>query len=133
MEQLMMKDGMGHDFGLERGLYLVVMTERVVAEDLRGAILEYDPGAVVVIEESLAAADAALLGSDLPLQGAFVTASPAELAESRIGAAMRAMARSAVLLGDAAEQDGPGEGYLVLVRPFSTSDVHALLAQRTDA
>ncbi len=128
-----MMDGMGHDFDIERGLYLVVMNEIVVAEDLRGAILEYDPGAVVVIEASLAAAEAALLRSDLPLRGAFVAASPAELVESQVGAVMCAGVRSVVLLGDAAEQEGPGEGYVVLVRPFSTSDVHALLAQRTDA
>jgi hypothetical protein len=116
--------------GGARGVYLVVMREMVIAEDLRGAIGEWDRTALVEIVPDLASADAALAGLGGSLKGAFVMASPQAYGASALAAQMGRLGRLAVLLGEEAEREGGGETYVVLTRPFATSDVLRLLGMR---
>ena len=111
----------------EGGLYLVVMDEMVVAEDLRGAILEWNAAAHVAIAANLAEAELIAENAGRPLWGALVMTSPDVYLSSRLCEALAANGRQGILMGDEAERTGPGPRFRVLPRPFSTSDVHAQL------
>jgi hypothetical protein len=111
----------------EGGLYLVVMDEMVVAEDLRGAILEWNAAAHVAIASNLSEAEQIVETAGRPLWGALVMTSPEAYLSSRLCEALAANGRQGILLGDDAERTGPGPRFRVLPRPFSTSDVHAQL------
>jgi hypothetical protein len=117
----------------EGGLYLVVMEEMIVAEDLRGAIFEWDPAAEVAIAGTLADAQLIVLEPDQHLVGAFVMVSPRDYLTSWLYPILDASGKHAILLGDDAEIAGAGPHFQVLYGPFSTADVHAQLSRFASA
>ena len=107
-------------------VYLVVMKETVVAQDIAGAIADARPGARIVIVASPAEARSALAGVDR-LAAAFVSAAPQTFLGSSLAKAIAQRGGQVVLMGDEAEEQGGGPGWSVLHRPFTTKAVLAQL------
>lgn len=107
-------------------VYLIVLREVVIAQDLSLTITDHDPEAVVLLATTSAEAEQMLAGVEA-LVLAFVVADPAVFASSGLARAIAARGGRAVLLGNEAEAHGPGEGWQVLDQPFNTDAVLAHL------
>lgn len=114
----------GHD---GRTIYVIVLGQVVVAQDIAQAIAEYDPGATVITTPRREDAVAALYGMEGRLAAVFINTPPRLLADDRLGTAARARGGQIVLIHDEAEVEGERDGYLVLPRPFTTDLVVATL------
>ncbi|MCU9850246.1 hypothetical protein OEZ60_19840 [Defluviimonas sp. WL0024] len=108
-------------------VYLVLIRDQVVLQDLCDTVKEFDPKATVVAcsrcEDALA-----LLRRHSDLVLAFVEAGPERVLRLRIDAAIRERGGKLILLGDDAEMelDSVGDSaslWPVLVRPFNSRSV----------
>lgn len=108
--------------------YLIVLRERLIAQDLATTISDRDPTARVILAATLDEGVAALM--DVPrLTVAFVSAKPAEYAQSTLGQAIIARHGRVILLGFEAETSGPSKDWDVLAQPFDTDAVLGVLGR----
>lgn len=110
------------------GIYLVVIGDFLVAEDLRQAICEGCEGAVVISVRSVALAGAALQAQGAARVGmAFVGGDPKVFLASDLARDLAGQGTRVVLTGTTPPDRAAALGYQALVYPFSTADVLALL------
>ena len=110
----------------QRGAYLVVMGDYLVAQDLAESIEYYDPSADVIVRHTLhEAVEAVELAEQIVV--AFVAEAPGRYLASPIAGLLSKRGARIVLIGDEAEAQGESGGWQVLFRPFSMSVVLALL------
>ena len=114
---------------MDKGTYLVVLSQGVVALDIAMTIEEFDPTAPVVAADSCENAVPALDGVDR-IAVAFVDKGPHAFADSVLARKVAERGGRVVLLGDDAEENGAALGFAVLERPFSTDHVTGHLAAR---
>lgn len=111
-----------------RAVYLIVLADCLVAQDLAETVAVHDRDAEVILRQSLSDAIVALAAvAELAL--AFVGAGPAEFEASPLAGMIRARGGRVVLIGDDAESAGAAAGYAVLARPFSLSQILAELSR----
>ena len=109
-------------------IYLILMTEVFIAQDLALTIKEHEPTAIVMI--AITAAQAVMMiDSHATLAVAFLCEQPTRFGSSELARAIAARGGHVVLLGEEAEMIGPTNGWDVLERPFSTETVMAHLAR----
>jgi hypothetical protein len=107
--------------------YLIVLRQVLVAQDIAMAIAEHDSGARVILVRDAAEA-LPRLAEVQRLALAFVGQDPLSFRDSALGHAVAERGGRVVLMGQEAEAQGEAQGFAVLARPFSTSDVIKLLA-----
>lgn len=122
-----MADG-GYRMSVSR-TYLVMEPIRVIGEDLAHAIMEFDPGATVIVtmtedEALLRIAEGAVVGR------AVLHSDPAEIELSALGKALANAGTDLIFIGDKVERSG--EGVRVLHRPFDNDAVAQVLSQIED-
>lgn len=106
--------------------YLVVVTERVVADDIAQTIADFDPASNVVCANSLAEAEAALPAIG-PVELAFIAGCPTSFVGSALHRGLSERGGRVILLGIEAEMTGPTPVFDVLPQPFDTDAVIAKL------
>lgn len=114
------------------GLYamvdLVIEPNPLVMMDL-AEMLKFEDEHAVVIAESNARAALALVSSVDCIKLALVAAAPADFEKSALAQVIRQKGGKVVLMGAEAEALGEAMGYSVLHRPFSQSQVLAMLGE----
>lgn len=113
--------------GATPAIYVIVLGQVVVAQDIAQAIAEYDPDATVITtprREDAVAAVAALRGK---LVLGVMNTPPRLLHDDVLAQATLARGGRIVLIHDEAEVEGEADGYWVLQRPFTTEAVRDLL------
>lgn len=110
-----------------KAIYVVVLGQVVVAQDIAQAISGFDPQATIITTPRREDAVAALAGMEGRLEFAFMNTPPRLLPQDLLADAARARGGRIVLIHDEAETGGEGEGYLVLARPFTTDLVIDML------
>jgi hypothetical protein len=106
--------------------YLILMDAGVIACDLTQIVLFYDPQATVTLVQTVAAAAAHVDGS-ARLTTAILWIGPGAAVASGLEAAIRAKGGRLHLIGDDAETEDEGERWSVILRPFSTESIIAVL------
>lgn len=106
-----------------RSIYVIVLGQVVVAQDIAQAIAGFDPNATVITTPRRDDAVAALAGLDGRLAMVFLNTAPSALAEDTLAVATAARGGRMVLINDEAENQGEADGYFVLQRPFTTEAV----------
>ncbi|WP_347311419.1 hypothetical protein [Defluviimonas sp. SAOS-178_SWC] len=111
--------------------YLVAVRDFVVSQDLADTVREFDPGAMIVTARTCRETLNAIKTCDR-LALAFVEAGPDRILRARLDVTIRERHGRLVLLGDDAEDEwetggAPGRIWPVLMRPFSSQAVTALL------
>ncbi|MEO6299778.1 MAG: hypothetical protein ABIO62_09130 [Paracoccaceae bacterium] len=109
-----------------RGVYLVVVNDYLVSQDLAETVVDFIPGAEVIAKHTMAEAVQALQ-QFVRVAVAFVSAGPSYFATTPLAALIHSMGGKVVLVGDAAESEQAIDGIAVLQRPFSTTSVQAHL------
>ena len=109
-----------------RAVYLVVEPDAVLRMDLTETLQYRDRQAVVIAGHS---ADQALLQLSAfeTIQLALVAAAPCDFAASRLAQLIGQKGGRVVLMGDCAEEVGEANGFKVLHRPYSETEVLALI------
>ena len=110
----------------QRGAYLVVMGDYLVAQDLAESIAYYDPTAEVILRHTVDEGAQALEFVE-HIEVAFVGDAPQRFAASPFAKSLMQRGARVVLIGDEAEAQGDQAGWRVLQRPFSMSLVLAHL------
>lgn len=115
--------------------YLVALPHVLVAQDIAMTAEEFAPGAPVLLaatpRDALRALEAAGEGTRIAV--AFVAEDPGTFAGSPLQKAIARRGGRAVLIGEAAEAEGPRQGFPVLQRPFGPRDVLRHLGGAADA
>jgi hypothetical protein len=106
--------------------YVIVLRERVIAQDLAMTIAEYDAQAQVIVVGTAAEAVVALR-PEPAVAVAFVAMAPETFMGSDLASAIAARGGRVILLGVEAELQGPMPGWQVLAQPFTTQAVLAHL------
>ncbi len=107
-------------------VYLIFLNQFVVAQDIAGAIAEYDPRGSAYIVTSLSEAMEVVTRAR-QIRVAFLAQDPKTFAGSELAVAIAARGGRAVLIGEAAEMAAPDARWSVLQRPFLTDAVLAQL------
>lgn len=110
-------------------LYLVVLNQPLVAQDMVLTLADHDPQAEIALFET---PEAALerVGSMGAVEVAFIAADPEDAAATALLAALADRAARIVLMGDRAEEKAASLPWTVLHRPFTSADVISLLASQ---
>jgi hypothetical protein len=106
--------------------YLILMDAGVIACDLTQIVLFYDPQATVTLVQTIAAAVAHLDGS-ASLTTAILWIGPGAAVGSGLADAIRARGGRLHLIGDDAETADAETRWSVILRPFSTESIIAVL------
>lgn len=116
-----------HAKPLTRHVYLIVLADYLVTQDLVETVSDHDPDAALIKCRTMDEAVDALEDVER-IAVAFVHAAPSEMARSSLPASITSRGGRLVLIGDDAEEcSEPGE-WTVLQRPFSMAMVQAHLA-----
>lgn len=113
--------------GATPAIYVIVLGQVVVAQDIAQAIAEFDPDATVITtprREDAVAAVAALKGR---LMLGFMNTPPRLLPEDALAQTTRERGGRVVLIHDEADTAGEADDYWVLQRPFTSEAVQDLL------
>jgi hypothetical protein len=110
------------------GLYVIMLKQALIAQDVAEAIAQHEPGAKVIIARDDRSAVDALDGRG-PLKAVFVDTGPQDFADMAIAAVALAAGALVILTGEAAEQAASG-GWLVLRKPFTDEQLLDLLRLR---
>jgi hypothetical protein len=105
-------------------VYLVLIREVLIAQDIAETIAEHVAGAQVIVAGTAAQAITALT----PIAAvviAFVSERPATFAQSELNRAIASRGGRVVLLGVDAELAGPSSAWDVLYQPFTSAAVVA--------
>jgi len=113
-------------------VYLIVLRQSLIAQDLSLTINDHDASAQVIITQSPQEALAALKDV-LRLEAAFVSIDPGSFAKSLLDHAIAARGGRAVLMGHEAEGLGPTQDWDVLCQPFTTETALDLLQRQRQA
>ncbi len=116
----------------KRAVYLVAVQDFVVSQDLIDTVRDFDPTAEVITARDCHGALLAVTSHPRLTLG-FVEAGPDRVARAHLDVAIRRRRGRLVLLGDEAEEEWEsgahaGDDWPVLMRPFSTQTVTAMLA-----
>lgn len=112
------------DSGAE--VFLIVVNDVLIAEDLAQAIAEVVPHADIIVTPALGLAQAAIAGRGRVVM-ACVQDDPALLAGSALAAVLGVQGARLVFLGDCDAAQAALSGGEALQYPFSTQDVHDLV------
>lgn len=107
-----------------RRAYLVLVQPALVAMDIATTILDHVPGSNVIVVQSLADADRALISVD-SFATAFLGLAPDTVRARDLAGAIRKRGGTIVFIGDEADEAGACADWTVLMRPFSTDGVVA--------
>lgn len=113
-------------------VYLVMMREVLIAQDLSLTITEFDPSARVITAADMDQA-LSLIAPTTSLAIAFAEVQPAPFAAHALARAIAERRGRVVLLGEQAEAVGPTQDWDVLRKPFVTDHVLSLLLARGGA
>lgn len=110
-------------------VFLIVVADLLVAEDLRQIILERTPAAQIIIAATPEDGRAALT-PDMQVKTAVITTSSQAFAGSDLAAHL-AQSGTHIMLTDPWDATAVNEkGWSILPFPFTSTDVHALLSNR---
>lgn len=112
---------------LSRNVYLIVLDDSIVAQDLAETVSEHDPLAGLISCKTLTEAVDAVAHVER-IVVALVEAGPEQFRASPLAGLIAAKGGRVVLMGDDAEDSGMASGYPVLQRPFFPKTVLAILA-----
>lgn len=107
-------------------LFLIVIEDLLIREDLRQAIVESVPFAEVRIADDAAAADAIAQNAGSGLT-AFVSAEPALFAASPLAQTLQSVGANVILTEAWDASDPVPRGWDFLPAPFTSQDIHAIL------
>lgn len=110
-------------------VYLIVLKEPIVAQDMALTLADHDPQADIMTCDTTGMA----LERIAPLaavEAAFVAADPDDAEAAALFEALTDRAARIVLMGDRAEEKAATLPWTVLQRPFTSADVISLLASR---
>lgn len=110
-----------------KAIYVIVLGQVVVAQDIAQVIAGYDPTATIITTPRREDALGALDGMEGRLEMTFINIAPRLLAEDHLAEATRQRGGRIVLIHEEAEREGEREGYFVLARPFTTELVVEVL------
>ena len=113
------------DAGLQ-AVYLVVEPDPLLRADLAETLLYHDSTAAMIVATS---ANAALpqIAEVKAIRLALVACGPCDYAASHLSQMIQQKGGAVVLMGDRAEDVGEAKGFRVLHRPFSQTEVLALI------
>jgi hypothetical protein len=109
-------------------VYLIIEPIDIIATDLAHIVQDFDADAIVLVAKAPDDAMSMIAGHPA-IHAALIHASPQGHAESDLGIALAARNTRCVFMGDAAER--AATEMHVLLRPFSTATVAALLEELT--
>lgn len=109
-------------------VYLIVIRDVLIAEDLRQSLCEMVPDARVVIIPAIALAQASIAGLGRVAMAVF-DERPALVVGSALWALLREHAARLVFAGDCDAPAAAHHGAEALPYPFSTQDVHSLITR----
>lgn len=109
--------------------YLVLVQPALVALDIATSIADHLPGANVIVVQSLADADEALLSVDT-IAMAFLGLAPATIKARGLADVIRKRGGVIVFIGDEAEEAAASADWTLLRRPFSSEGVLAAINHR---
>jgi hypothetical protein len=109
------------------GVFLIVIDNMIIADDLRQAICDVCAHAHVIVAPALALSGAAIAGLGRVAM-AFVHENPALLIGSGLAGVFASHGTRVVLMGDWDAAQAAKLGGEALQYPFSTQDVHDLLS-----
>ena len=116
---------MGDEQDLQQ-VYLVIEPDPLLRTDLTETLQYRDRKAIVIAERSADAAMHQIAGFDT-IRLALVAAGPCDFAASRLAQLIGQKGGKVVLMGDRAEAVGEAKGFTVLHRPYSETQVLALI------
>ncbi len=106
--------------------YMLVMEAGVIACDLAQIVLYFDPQATVTLVQGIASAMAHVERTSR-LTTAILSIGPDAVSASGLDAAIRAKGGRLHLIGDEAENAPAQDRWSVIMRPFSTDSIIAVL------
>lgn len=120
---------MTRDIQPNRICYLVLIQPALVAMDIAQTLADHAPRADIIMAQTEAEALLAL-ASKRTLAAAFIRMSPKTFERCDLSQRIHALGGQIILLGEAAEQATPGQGWRVLMRPFTSACVLTALQRR---
>ena len=111
---------------LSRQSYLILVQPPLVSMDIALTLADHSPGAKIITARTAREAQQAL-SSQHSLVAAFLGMGPDAFAKGDLAPVIRALSAEVILIGEDAEDAGPGPEWSVLERPFTSDGVIAAL------
>ena len=111
---------------LPRKCYLILVQPPLVSMDIALTLADYSPGAKIITARTAREAQQAV-SCQHSLVAAFLGMGPMAYANGDLAPVIRALGAEVILIGEDAEDAGPGPEWSVLERPFTSDGVIAAL------